>query len=132
MKLYSLDGSPTKDPQLLEEFSAAREIGVLRIGESALFFRVRLRQYYIPFSEIRRVFRRVYAVPANVCCGKGNLEIENLVIQGEERELAQIQLPGTRAAREAVKELKSKLPDADFSTPPRKKTPDSGEAPHES
>lgn len=120
MKLYALDGSPTKDPGMLEEFNAAREIGALRIGERNLYFRVRLRQYYIPFGEIRRIFRRVFVVSSNVCCGKGELEVENLVIQGEERELAQIQLPGTRAAREAVRVLKEKLPEVDFSTPGKK------------
>ena len=120
MKLYALDGTPTQESLMLEEFSAAREIGALRIGERNLFFRVRLRQYYIPFGEIRRIFRRVFVVSSNVCCGKGELEVENLVVQGEDRELAQIQLPGSRAAREAVRVLKEKLPGVDFSTPGKK------------
>lgn len=122
MKLYALDGTPTKEPEMLEEFTSAREIGALRIGEKNLYFRVRLRQYYIPFGEIRRIFRRVFVVSSNVCCGKGELEVENLVIQGEDqsRDLAQIQMPGTRAAREAVRVLKEKLPEVDFSTPGKK------------
>ena len=94
MKLYALDGTPSKEKELLTEFQEAREIGALKIGEANLFFRVRLRQYYIPFTDIKRCFRRVYMVPATMCCGKGNLDIENLVIQGEAGELAQIQLPG--------------------------------------
>ena len=120
MKLYSLSSEPTKDPALLEEYQQAREIGVVRIGEQTLFFRVRLRIYYVPYADIRRCFRRVFVVPANVCCGKGNLEMENLVICGEEGELAQIQLPGTRAAKELMKELHRRMPHVDFSSPAKK------------
>ena len=122
MKLYALDGTPSKEKELLTEFQEAREIGALKIGEANLFFRVRLRQYYIPFTDIKRCFRRVYVVPATMCCGKGNLDVENLVIQGEAGELAQIQLPGTKAAKEVIRVLRQKLPEVDFSSPARPKT----------
>ena len=121
MKLYSIQSEPTKDPALLEEYRSGREIGVVRVGETTLFFRVRTRIYYIPYSDIRRCFRRVFVVQANVCCGKGNLEMENLVVCGETGELAQIQLPGTRAAKELMKVLREKMPEADFSGPAKKK-----------
>ena len=121
MKLYSMKQEPSRDPELLAEYEKAREIGVVRVGETTFFFRVRLRVYYIPYSDIRRCFRRVFLVPANMCCGKGNLEMENLVICGEEGELAQIQLPGTRAAKELMKVLREKMPEADFSGPAKKK-----------
>lgn len=121
MKIYSMKSEPSKDSALLEDYQSAREIGVVRLGEKSLFFRVRLRVYYIPYGDIRRCFRRVFAVPAGVCCGKGDLEVENLVIWGDEGELAQIQLPGTRAAREVIRTLKEKVPEADFSSPNRKK-----------
>ncbi|MBO5550615.1 MAG: hypothetical protein J5966_01530 [Lachnospiraceae bacterium] len=96
------------------DYRTARQIGVLRIGEDSLFFRSGFKKYYMPYSDIHRVFRRVIAVPAKLCCGNGNFEIENLVIAEGGTELAQIQLPGTRAADEVMRVLKNKLPDADF------------------
>ena len=102
---------------LAREYKAAREIGVVRIGEERLFFRVRLRIYWIPYTDIRRCFRRVMMVPAAVCCGRGELPVENLVVTGERGELAQIQLPGTRAAKELMKALQEKMPDIPFSKP---------------
>ena len=41
-------------------------------------------------------------------------------IEGEEGELAQIQLPGTRAAKAAMEELKARVPQASFSAPEKK------------
>ena len=120
MKIYSIQQEPTKDPELLAEYEKAREIGVVRVGERTLFFKVRLRIYYIPYADVTRCFRRVFLVPAKMCCGKGNLEMENLVVCGEAGELAQIQLPGTRAAKELMKELKARMPHADFSSPAKK------------
>ncbi len=103
------------DNALLEsDYKAAREIGVLRLGETGLFFRAGFKKYFIPYSSINRAFRRVIAVPAKLCCGSGSLEIENLVVAKDDKELAQIQLPGTRAAEEVMRLLKEKMPEADF------------------
>jgi hypothetical protein len=56
-------------------------------------------------------------VPAKLCCGKGDLEVENLVICGDKGELAQIQLPGTRAAKVLMEELENLIPEAEFGRP---------------
>ena len=65
------------------------------------------------------MFRRVLAVPAKLCCGKGDFEIENLVICGEnDQELAQVQLPGRKAAQILMEELKNRVPEAEFGRPP--------------
>ena len=101
------------------EFRAARQIGVIRLGEQGLYFRSGLKHYYVPYASIKGLFRRVMVVPAKMCCGRGNFEIEHLVISDEDGEAAQIQLPGTRAARELMAELKKRVPDADFSAPSR-------------
>lgn len=117
MKLYSINGEPFKDPALLEEHGAAREIGIVRLGEEDLFFRVRLRTYFIPYKDIVRAFRRVFTVPANVCCGKGQMDMEYLVICDEEKELAQIQLPGEKAAKEVMRVLGEKAPHVKLKKP---------------
>ena len=120
MKLYAMNGEPFKDAALLDEHAAAREIGILKLGEKNLFFRVRLRTYFIPYTDIDRAFRRVFTVPANVCCGKGQMEMENLVICDAEKEIAQIQLPGTKAAKEVIRELGVRAPHIKLKKPAAK------------
>ena len=102
-----------------EEYRSAREIGAVRIGTDHLFFKAGLKHYYIPYGEIKRCFRRVNSVPAKMCCGRGDLQIESLVISDDEGELAQVTLPGSKAARQLIDELKKKMPDTDFSAPKR-------------
>ena len=93
----------------------------MRAGAGHLFFRAKLKHYYIPYTQIYRCFRRIMAVPAKMCCGRGEFEMENLVICGNgDVELAQIQLPGKRAAQELMKELKFRMPNGNFSVPPKK------------
>ena len=112
MKFESL-ASQAADPSLLqEEYRQAREIGKLRLGQRNLYIRAGLKAFYIPYADIRRYFRRVMQVPAKMCCGKGNFEIENLVICGDAGELAQVQLPGAKAAKIAMDCLAELAPDA--------------------
>ncbi|MCR5162089.1 MAG: hypothetical protein K6C06_09990 [Lachnospiraceae bacterium] len=121
MRFYPVTTAAADEAVLREEYKNARPIGVLRVGDSALFFRARLKTWYIPFTDITRCFRRVELVRATMCCGKGNMQMENLVVCGEgDRELAQIQLPGTRAAKGVMEELKEKLPEGTlFVCPPK-------------
>lgn len=121
MKFYSATGKALPETGLAGEYKQARAIGVVRVGASHLFFRAGLRTYALPFEEIRRCYRRVMRVPLRMCCGKGNLDVEHLVVEGDGGELAQIQLPGTRAAQALMELLKSKLPGADFNPPVKAK-----------
>ena len=112
MKFESLT-SPAGDPTALQaEYKQAREIGKLRLGQRNLYIRAGLKLYYVPYSDIRRYFRRVMQVPAKMCCGKGNFEIESLVICGDAGELAQIQLPGAKAAKVVMECLAELAPNA--------------------
>ncbi len=117
MKFYSLVNTSTILDSLDADYKNAREVGIIKLGESCFFFRKGLKVYYIAYKDITRCFRRVVAVPAQLCCGKGNFEIENLVIYAGDAEVAQIQLPGTKAAKLLMEELKVKMPDAQFSRP---------------
>ena len=119
MRFQSVTGEVLSSAALADEYKAARAIGVIRVGETHLFFRVRTRTYAVPYGEIRRCYRRVMQVQMRICCGRGSLNVENLVIEGESGEMAQIQLPGTRAARELMELLKQKIPDAEFVPPAR-------------
>ena len=119
MKFYDPKTRERSTGTVEEEYRSAREIGAVRIGTKNLFFRAGLKHYCIPYGEIRRCFRRVNSVPAKMCCGKGELQIESLVIADDAGEIAQVTLPGSKAARELMSELKSKMPGADFSAPKR-------------
>lgn len=114
MKFYAMTEQTTDQTELVSEYKGAREIGVLRLGENILFFRKMRKVYYIPYSVITRCFRRVLLVPAKMCCGKGDLPVEYLVVCTEQGELAQIQLPGTRAAKIMMEDLKTRIPHASF------------------
>ena len=118
MRFYSLTGDQVEQDQLDSEYKTAQEIGKVKMGELRLFFRAGIKTYYIPYHSIHRLFRRVLAVPAKMCCGRGEFEIENLVICGEQdQELAQIQLPGKKAAQILMEELKQRVPEAEFGRP---------------
>ena len=98
-------------------YKEGREIGKTRLGGQCLYFRDKLRVYYIPYSDITRVFRRVLLIPATMCCGKGDFEVENIVICTEKGEVAQIQLPGERAGKIALEELAKRAPNAEVGKP---------------
>ena len=96
------------------QYASARIIGSVRIADDVLFARSGLRTYYSPYTEIRNCFRRVIGVPMKMCCGKGEMAVEKLVISDGTAELAEIPLPGTRAALEVMKILEEKMPDCEF------------------
>jgi hypothetical protein len=52
-----------------------------------------------------------------MCCENGELEIEYLVVSSDGRELIEIQLPGQKAARMMMDELKSSVEGVEFTAP---------------
>lgn len=112
MKFYSLTSTEENTENLQAEYKTAQEIGKLRLGTKRLYFRSARKIFYIPYNEIHRYFRRVMLVPAKLCCGKGDFAIEHLVICDADNELAQIQLPGSHAAKVLMERLSSLAPDA--------------------
>ncbi|MDO4632528.1 MAG: hypothetical protein Q4B01_01580 [Eubacteriales bacterium] len=117
MKFYALENAELYPMDLTAEYSAARSIGSISIGESHLFYKKFRKVYCVAYSEIRRCFRRVVLVPMKLCCGGGDMHMENLVVETEAGEIAQLPLPGERAARTAIDELKKKMPHAEFQAP---------------
>ena len=110
----------TADAELLKsEYASAHVIGNLRIGSSILFVRLRMKTFYIPYGQITRCFRRVRLVPARMCCGRGDLAVESMVICDASGELADVQMPGEKAGKAALEELKEKIPGAEFTAPPK-------------
>ncbi len=113
MKFYSLINACGDDRGALQqEFKESRQIGKIYLGDSHFFFRAARRTYYIPYADIRRYFRRVMLVPVKMCCGRGNLPVEHLVICGDEGELAQIRLSDTQMAKVLMNDLQKLAPQA--------------------
>lgn len=120
MKFEPLNKDTAEKALLEQEYAKAHVIGKLRIGDSVLFLRVRMKTYYIPFSSIRRCFRRVRIVHAGGCCGGSSLAIENMVICDESGELAELQMPGEKAGKSALEEMQKKMPHVIFTAPMKK------------
>ena len=99
------------------DYKVGRSIGKACLGEKCLYFREKLKVYYIPYADMTRVFRRVELIPAQMCCGKGDFEVENIVVWTAEGEKAQIQLPGERAGKIMLEELARLAPHADVGKP---------------
>lgn len=117
MKFQAKTSVVTDERQLEEEYRSAREIGPVRVGETCLFIRKMTKIEYIPYKEITRCFRRVNLVQASLCCGKGDLQFEHLVIWVGDQELMQVKLPDARAGKALLEELKKKIPHAEFTCP---------------
>ena len=124
MKFYPLASEAAQPGELASEFRAAREIGRIRLGELRLFLRAGFKTYYIPYADVRRCFRRVQLIPAKMCCGRGDFEVENLVVCGDAGELIQVQLPGTKAAKILMSELEARIPEAEFGKPAAEAPPE--------
>ena len=99
------------------DYKAGRSIGKACLGEKCLYFREKLKVYYIPYADMTRVFRRIELLPAQMCCGKGDFEVENIVVWTAEGEKAQIQLPGERAGKIMLEELARRAPQAEVGKP---------------
>ena len=109
MKFYPVT-TAAEDAALNSDRAASRAIGNVQLGSEYLFFKEKRKTYYIPYADVTRVFRRVMMVQTKMCCGKGNLEVENIVICGESGELAQVQLPGARAGKILLEEISDRAP----------------------
>ena len=127
MKFYEAVGMKESSEELGEDYRRARAFGVVRTGESCLFFRKGLRHYMIPYRMISRCYRRVMLVPLKLCCGRGEMAVEHLVVETDGVECAVIQLPGTKEAKLLMEELKIRIPHAEFVKPDKgEKRPDKG------
>ena len=118
MKFINLtDGTKTDSPKLSEEYRAGHGYGVVVIGSDNLFVKKGLKVYYISYKDADRIFRRVRSVNAMMCCERGELEIEYLVISADGKELIEVQLPGKKAARLMMEELKGSELEVELSAP---------------
>ena len=122
MSYYSLTSGKINKEQgsaLSAEFSDGHTIGSVTVSQNNLFIKKGLRRYFIAYSEADRIFRRVRRLHANICCGDGDIEVEYLVIGVNGAEVMEVTLPGKKAARMLMDEIRQTAPDLDTAAPPR-------------
>ena len=68
------------NPDLDAQFSAAKDYGWGKPGQTAVFWKTGLRWDAISLSEAERIFRRVVPVYGKLCCGGRSFIMEYLVI----------------------------------------------------
>ena len=105
------------DKALTEEYKSAHSFGAVAAGRSHLFIKKGLSVYYIAYGDADRIFRRIRCVNAQMCCDNGEIEFEYLVVSDGKKELIEVQLPGKKAARMLMDELKEIAPETEFSAP---------------
>lgn len=122
MAFYSLvSGKVNKSSHhdLSGELREGHTIGPVTVSKNNLFIKKGLRRYYIAYAEAERIFRRVRRLHANICCGDGDIEVEYLVIGIDGREVMEVTLPGKKAARMLMDEIRQTAPDLDTAAPKR-------------
>lgn len=97
--------------ELKTEYKAARKIGKAALGENHLFCRKFLKTEFIAYSEIYRAFRRVQCIDMKMCCARGKLQLENIVLMDKKEEIFQFDLPTTSAAETVLAKLTEKNPE---------------------
>ena len=67
-------GAQLPEELLEREFSQARNIGKVQLGESCLFFKKFSGATYLPYGRILRVWLRQEEVKARMCCATANFD----------------------------------------------------------
>jgi len=67
-------GAQLPEELLEREFSQARNIGKVQLGESCLFFKKFSGATYLPYGRILRAWLRQEEVKARMCCATANFD----------------------------------------------------------
>ncbi len=126
--LYESELNNAKDNSLTVRYEAGHTIGAVTVSEGYLFIKKGLRRYYIAYEAAQKIFRRVRRLHANICCGDGDIEVDYLVVMADDRELIEVTLPGRKAAKQLMEEIREAAPSLDTTAPVRADAEDEEEA----
>lgn len=115
------DNRPDKEKTdaLTVRYKEGHAIGPVIVADGCIFVKKGLRNYYMEYASAEKIFRRVRRLHANICCGDGDIEVEYLVIQKDGRELIEVTLPGKKAAKMLMEEIRQAAPGLDTAAPTR-------------
>ena len=126
--LYASELNNETDKSLTVRYKAGHTIGSVTVSEGYLFIKKWLRRYYISYEAAQKIFRRVRRLHANICCGDGDIEVDYLVVMADDNELIEVTLPGRKAAKQLMDEIRQAAPSLDTAAPIRVDADDEGEA----
>lgn len=106
MKFNSFFDEEFKNDLLKAEFESGEKLGVVCLGESHLFFRKGLKNFFISYEKFSRAFRRVYMIPR----GKKQIAIENIVFCVGNEEVYSLSMAGKESAVILLEKIKAKAP----------------------
>lgn len=100
-----------------EDFASADGMNNVFFGDKAVYLKKLTKILYIPYADMDRIFRRVMQVPVKMCCGRGDLEIQYLVIMKEDKQIIELQVPSKTGAVILFDEVKKRAPQLQFTRP---------------
>lgn len=92
MAFINVTDTVLEDAALQTDYDAAEALYKVRLGAQCVYFPKRLKSAYIPFSELSRAFLRIETTISRVCCGKAEFRTYRLILCGDGRELAAVEL----------------------------------------
>lgn len=66
--------------ELDREFQEARQLGLVKVGSVNLFWRNKLRWFYLPAAEITQAYRRIEQVESHTSCCETDFSIHRLIL----------------------------------------------------
>lgn len=78
------------DAALDQDFDGSSAYGRIRLGESAIFWKIAFHWYALPLNQVQQAYRRVENVYGKLCCGGSSYDIQSIVLvlrDGTELEL---------------------------------------------
>lgn len=104
-------GAQLPEELLEREFSQARNIGKVQLGESCLFFKKFSGATYLPYGRILRVWLRQEEVKARMCCATANFDQFYLVLACADGQERQGQVEGKADGQRCLDHIAAKNPE---------------------
>ena len=114
-----LPGWSLPDGELEPDWSQARDIGKVRLGERCLYLSKFSGASYLPYEKITRVWLRQEEVNAKMCCGQVNLDQFYLMVQTGDGQTLKAQVLGKDPGKAALSHVSARNPEAQVGPPPK-------------
>ena len=106
-----IPGAAPSPEALEQDFSQARSVGKVRLGEDCLFIRKFSGTTYLPYSRIVRAWLRQEEVRARMCCATANFDQFFLVMACSDGEERRVQVEDKAAGQVCLDHIAAKNPE---------------------
>jgi len=106
--------SPADEAALQSEYTAARNLGKVRLGEAHLFFSKFSGTSYLSYSQIRHAWIRIEEVNARLCCGRANFDQIFLMVEDNEGSIRRADMKSREQAQNALTAISQRNPSAEI------------------